>query len=200
MIFGADKQQQMTLDEQGLTSLGAPVHEDIVDQERENIAETSARIRHSNRTFTIILFLLISISLLVVMFVGVSSYKSLVASRVENQQTRLVTTLLATNVRMGDEANAVQVGKGPEGEALVLVERTSTGTYETRFYLYNGYIVQEYAVAGSNYQPGGATQLVQSKNFSFQLEGNLVKITTDSGTTQVALRSSQNASDVEGGA
>ena len=99
--------------------------------------------------------------------------------------------LLANSVHVADAADAVSVGKGPEGNAIVLVERLDTGTYETRIYQYQGNIVQEYAIQGRDYNPGNAQILASSATFDFSYEGNLLTVNTDQGSFNVALRSEQ---------
>ena len=76
----------------------------------------------------------------------------------------------------------------PEGDALLLLEHLRSGTYETRIYLYQGHIVEEYAPEGKPYAPEKATQIMMSDNFSFDYEAGLLTITTDAGSTEVALR------------
>ncbi|MDO4183458.1 MAG: DUF4860 domain-containing protein [Coriobacteriia bacterium] len=178
-------------EEDGVTTHGAPVQENVIEEEQVNISRAGARIRKSNRTFTVILFTLISASLLLVMYMGVNGYQSLVHNRNENASLRLLTTLITTNVHMNDEQNSVSEGVGPEGPALVLTEHLASGDCETRIYLYQGAIVSEYALASTKYSPATADKIVDAESFSFTLEGNLLKITTEKGTTQVCLRSSQ---------
>ena len=57
---------------------------------------------------------------------------------------------------------AIAQGQGPEGKSLVVVEPLDSGTYETRFYLYEGKVVQEYSLAGSGYTPEKATEVTAS--------------------------------------
>ena len=104
---------------------------------------------------------------------------------------RLESGLLANSVHVADAANAVEVGAGPEGDALVLVERLDNGTYETRIYQYQGNIVQEYAIAGRDYSPDRAQVLAPSTTFEFSYEDNLLTVKTDQGSFDVALRSRQ---------
>jgi hypothetical protein len=104
---------------------------------------------------------------------------------------RLESGLLANSVHVADAADAVEVGEGPEGKALVLVERLDSGTYETRIYQYAGNIVQEYAIQGRDYTPDRAQVLTPSATFDFSLSDNLLTVSTDQGLFNVALRSDQ---------
>ena len=86
----------------------------------------------------------------------------------------------------GDER---ECGEGPEGDALVLVERLDTGTYETRFFLCDGWLVEQYAVAGAPYETDGATWLAETGSFSFELDDGMLMVSCDAGTARTALRS-----------
>ena len=160
---------------------------------------SSAGIRRTDRVFTLILFAMIVLSLLVVMAMGTGIYTALVDARSGAGSLRVETSLLSNNVRGADEIDAVGTGEGPEGPALVLTEHLASGDYEIRFYLYQGSIVEEYAVAGDVYSPGRGTQVAQSQAFSFDYDADsgLITVQTDTGTSYIATRSRE---DIVGGA
>ena len=123
---------------------------------------------------------------------GVVIYRGVAASQAADNEVRMGSGLLTNLVRMGDMADAVQVGAGPEGEALVLVNTLPSGTYETRIYLYEGSVVQEYAIAGRPYNPEDAVALLESGTFGFAFEDGLLTVRTDAGEFCVAIRSAQD--------
>lgn len=134
------------------------------------------------------LFMVFITVVLVSLLVGTRIY-----SRVDRQQamiddSRLGMSLLVNYVRATDATDSVGTGEGPEGDALLLLEHLRSGTYETRIYLYQGHIVEEYAPEDKPYAPEKATQIMMSDSFSFDYEGSLLTITTDAGSTEVALR------------
>ena len=96
--------------------------------------------------------------------------------------------LICNVVRANDSKGAIAQGQGPEGKSLVVVEPLDSGTYETRFYLYEGKVVQEYSLAGSGYTPEKATEVTASDTFDFSYSDGLLAVTTDQGTAEVALR------------
>lgn len=145
--------------------------------------------RDYGRVFTGLLFALFVLALLMAIMVGTGVYRSLYDMRTETDEARLSLSLVANDVRANDAVDAVAVGSGPEGRSLVLVERLDSGTYETRLYLYQGNIVEEYSLADAPYTPERATQIAPSGTFDFSYAGGLLTITTDQGTADVALRS-----------
>lgn len=141
------------------------------------------------RIFTGVLFIMFIIVLLLAVLAGVGLYKALNEMREATDATRLSLSLISNDVRAADSIDAVAVGVGPEGNALVLRENLSTGRFETRIYLYNGSIVEEYALQDSAYTPQKATVLTKSETFSFSYRNGLLTVLTDQGTANIALRS-----------
>ncbi len=147
------------------------------------------------RIFPSIVLGVFFVVLLLGLISGVIVYKSISESTAQSDSQRQGAALICNAVHANDATGAIAVGEGPEGRSLVIVEKLSTGTYETRFYLYQGEVLQEYSIEGSAYTPEKATAVVQSGTFDFAYSHGLLTVTTDSGTSEVALRSAQ-----EGGA
>ena len=138
------------------------------------------------RLFTVLLFALFIVALLIAIMTGTGLYRALVEVRDQADDTRLATGLIANSVRAADSVDAVGAG---EGRSLVLTERLDSGTFETRIYAYQGSIVEEYALADAAYTPEKATPVVASERFAFSYENGLLTVETDDGSVQVALRS-----------
>lgn len=144
------------------------------------------------RGFSLLLFSVFVVVDLLALVSGTSSYGSLTKMQAKNDASIMTLGPIVSAVRANDTENGVRKSSdAPEGEALVLVESDSEGTYETRIYLYEGNIMQEYALAGSPYTPSKATVLAQSSTFSFTYDDGLLTVATDAGTTQIALRNRQ---------
>lgn len=150
--------------------------------------------KSGGRFFTVILFAFIVFFLLITLFVGMQVYSFINSSREASDDTRLGLSLITNSVRMNDAVDAIGVGNGPQGNALVLTERLDSGSYETRIYLYQGMIVEEYAIAESPYTPAKARELVESDSFEFDYANGLLSIYTDQGTAYVAIHSKGGSS------
>lgn len=143
----------------------------------------------SLRIFRAVLFMLFIAILLVCMAFGVMVYSKIVDESAVTSDERLSLDLLLNDVRADDAIESVQTGDGPQGPALVLIEREASGTYETRIYSFDGVIMQEYAIAGSPYSPSAAIPVVRSGSFDFSYESGLLTVFTEHGSSSVALRS-----------
>lgn len=141
------------------------------------------------RLFTVLLFALFIVALLIAIMTGTGLYRALVDVRDQADTARLATGLIANSVRAADAVDAVGAGQGPEGRSLVLTERLDSGAFETRIYAYQGSIVEEYAPADAAYTPEKASPIVASERFAFTYADGLLTVETDDGSAQVALRS-----------
>ncbi len=130
-------------------------------------------------------------ALLLALIAGVLVYKHVTDVQAQANAQREGIGLVTNAVRANDASGAIAVGQGPEGRSLVILEKLASGTYETRFYLYEGKVVQEYSLAGSLYTPERASTVTESSTFSFAYNHGLLSVTTDQGTAEVALRSLQ---------
>lgn len=140
-------------------------------------------------TILVILLLLVSVASL---GVGAQVYRSIHQASSSDDSFRLSSALLMNTVRSQDRALAVGSAPGPEGPVLKLVSHLDSGDYETRLYLYQGQVVREFTLAQSPLAPQSAVPVVPAQSFSFALEGDLLTLATDKGTTSVALRSPQS--------
>ena len=132
----------------------------------KGIAQRAEGGQAFGRMFTVLLFALFIVALLIVIMAGTGLYRALVDVREQADASRLSTGLIANSVRAADAVDAVGAGQGPEGRSLVLTERLDNGTFETRIYAYQGSIVQEYALADAAYTPEKATPIVESQRFA----------------------------------
>lgn len=149
------------------------------------------RKRRGGHTFAIVMLVVFFIVMMTCLVIGVSIYRGVSDARVQSDELHMESGLLVNIVRMNDSADAVRMAEGPEGDALVLVERLESGTYETRLYLHDGAIVQEYAIAGRPLNPDNALEIVASDVFEFTYDDGLLSIMTDGGVFHAALRSQQ---------
>ena len=143
--------------------------------------------RRLRRLFPVLLLTVFFTAMLTALITGVFVYRHVSDVQQENVARREGLDLIANIVRANDATGAVAAGDGPEGRSLVIVESLDSGTYETRLYLYEGKIVQEYSLQGASYTPAKANTVTESETFSFTYSDGVLSITTDQGTREVAL-------------
>lgn len=143
----------------------------------------------SGRVFAVILLALFLLALLGAVAFGTSVYQRLNERSTAAADARSPLGVIVNAARATDARGSVERGEGPEGDALVLVERLESGTYETRFFLCDGWLVEQYAVAGAPYGTDGATWLAETGSFSFELDDGVLTVGCDAGTARATLRS-----------
>lgn len=153
--------------------------------------EDEQRTFSPKRVFPQLVLGVFFITLLLALTTGVIVYKSITDSAAQSSSSRQGAALLCNAVHANDAQGAIATGTGPEGRSLVIVEELQSGTFETRFYLYQGQVLQEYSIAGTPYTPEKASVVADSDTFEFMYSKNLLSVTTDQGTSNVALRSAQ---------
>ncbi|HIU05718.1 MAG TPA: DUF4860 domain-containing protein [Candidatus Coprousia avicola] len=146
----------------------------------------------AQHVFTAALFLLFVGALLLALVAGVGVYRRVHAAGTAARDARLTGALVANIVRSKDATGAIRLEEAPGGgQSLVMTERLASGTFETRLYLQDGALVEEYVPAGTPYDSARATELAQTARFEVALDvaASALTITTDDASTRVALRS-----------
>lgn len=149
----------------------------------------NGEVKELSRFFSLALSFLFALAALLSVWAALRTYGWVNQEQKRMDDTHYSMDLLVNTVRRIDTLDCLAIGSGPEGESLVLTEQLRNGVYETRIYLYQGAVVQEYAPSGMPYKPEDATKVVESTTFTFELSNGLLTIQTDSGTAEVALRS-----------
>lgn len=140
--------------------------------------------------FMLALFTLLIIATLSLVLIGSSIYGSLVSEQYQNNQKRAVLAYLYSQIRGADEEGAISIGAGIDGPSLVFSESDGEEVYETRIYIYDGNLVEEYTMQDAPLAPERAQIVAAEDKFAIQItENNLLVIETGEGKLQVALRS-----------
>lgn len=162
-----------------------------MDAVTASAAHKTKETRKVQRAFSILLFAVFIIVDLLALVAGTSSYGSITKMQQQNDARVMTLGPITSSVRANDVQGGIASGKGPEGKSLVLTQHDQQGTYETRIYLYQGKIVQEFSLSGTPYTPEKATKLSDSSTFTFAYDDGLLTINTDGSEAKIALRNLQ---------
>lgn len=143
--------------------------------------------RQIQALFSMALFILMLGCVLALTVFGAQVYRALTDSQARNQSARASLDYLAARLRAADEKGAVRVEHGEEGDRLILAEEQDDTGYETRIYLDDGVLKEEYVAVGSPSDPDSAQQVARTDAFYVEMEGALVSVTTGEGTVRVYL-------------
>lgn len=144
--------------------------------------------------YPLLLFALIVLSLLFLVYAATELYGAIVDSQTANRQARAALSYLSARVHAADTAEAVCIGAGPEGDALVLREKAGDDVYETRIYLYEGALREEYGPADLPLHPESAERIAALERFFLCEERpGLLTAATEHGEIHIALRCEKEA-------
>lgn len=155
-------------------------------------SDTHAQSRGSLRTFSVLLMGVFFVVLMMGLVSGVAMYRAIADGQSRASEQNMRAGLVASSIHASDVHDALRRGQGPEGDALVLVDRMGGEEYETRIYQFGGSLVQEYALAGRPYNPNGANVLLEVSDFSFAIDGGLVTLVIDGEPFHLYVRSAQD--------
>lgn len=145
----------------------------------------------SGKVSALLLFALFVMALALALVAGTQVYGALATMQDQVRGQRLSDNLVVNAVRACDAVDAVAQTEGPEGPALVLVERSDVGVFQTRFFLNDGQLWQQYCGADAPLSTDGATAVVATAEFGFFFEDGLLTVATDQGSACIALHSAQ---------
>ena len=139
--------------------------------------------------FAMALFAMI-LCILGLILIGAGLYGRVVQSQSQNETQRSCLSYVVSRVAAADTTGAVFVEDGPEGDMLVLAEPGDDGEYETRIYVYDGFLCEEYGTAGQDLNPEAAMKIGEDETFTLcWLEDDLLQVTTSSGSVKIAVHS-----------
>lgn len=164
---------------------------EVIDAVAKSATRKVDRGHRLQRAFSILLFTVFVVVDLLALMAGASAFGSITKMQQSNDARIMTLGPITSSVRANDVNGGIATGTGPEGRSLVLLQKDDEGTYETRIYLYQGAVKQEYALAGSSYTPEKATTLAHSNTFSFSYDDGMLTIVTDAGEAHIALRNMQ---------
>ncbi|HIW15673.1 MAG TPA: DUF4860 domain-containing protein [Firmicutes bacterium] len=140
--------------------------------------------------FAMALFAMMILCILGLILIGAGLYGRVVQSQSQNETQRACLSYVVSRVAAADTAGAVSIEDGPEGDMLVLAEPGDDGTYETRIYVYDGFLCEEYGTADQPLNPEAAMKIGEDETFALcWLEGDLLQVTTSSGSAKMAVHS-----------
>ncbi|MDR1042541.1 MAG: DUF4860 domain-containing protein [Clostridiales Family XIII bacterium] len=131
-----------------------------------------------NVMFTLLLLGVFALTAIFVAVLGAQVYRSSAEKMQANFDTRTSLVYISEKVRQSTGTNFEVRDIGGQS-ALVITEEYDNGrTYETWMYVYDGKLHETTVVAGSGMEPGTGQAIMDMKSMDFNVDGDLVKITS----------------------
>lgn len=148
---------------------------------RNDLAEKgSARI-------AMILFALMLVTILVLSSVGGGMFRSVTENRAANMGKRSSLSYVAARIAIADESGALSVEHGGGGDVLIFDEPYINNGYETRIFLRDGYLVEEYTPDDEDGVQTVSQTVGETDRFEVSIDEKAVTVATGEGTRVLAL-------------
>ena len=136
-------------------------------------------IQHQlNGLMALLLFGVFAACVLAVLLTGASAYRRLTQRDQEAYLRRTCVQYLATRVRQADSRDCVSVERFGGADALVLTE--TDGSYATRIYCYDGWLMELYSAVDADMEPQDGEKVLELSSLRLTLEdGALTADTVD---------------------
>ncbi len=128
--------------------------------------------------FALALFCTFAVSVLMVLMMGASSYKSVTAAMDSNYEDRTGAGYLAEKIRHFDSRGSIAAGKFDGNDALLLKQNIDGTEYITYIYYYDGYIRELLTENNSGMTAEAGEKVIEAAGFAAeQTESGMFKIT-----------------------
>lgn len=126
--------------------------------------------------------------LITMVMVAVCGYRASVSTQSKTNTQRRELSYISNKIHEMDVKDGVSIRENEFGDVLVLTDIAGDEIYETRIYLNEGKLYEEYAEASSEFNPQSANLISNTEKFDLSMEDGLIRLETDSGKTCVLLR------------
>lgn len=154
----------------------------------------------SGRGFLLVLFGVFAAIMLAALLVGLQGYRAIVDEKDTVDEQRLAYGSLVNTVKAFDAIGAFRLNEYEGNDALLMVQRTTGGTYFMLLYVHDGMLMQQYSVAAPNgpeFSPESAHPLFETNTFAVSYQDGLLTLATDAASPQVRLTCPQPMLDRE---
>lgn len=150
--------------------------------------------------FALALFCAFAASVLMVLMMGASSYRSVTDKMNADYQDRTGAGYIAEKLRHFDARGGIAAGQFDGNDALLLKQEIDGTEYITYIYYYDGYIRELLTENDSGMTAEAGEKVIEAAGFTAeQLDGGMIKITCDmpDGSSPYVLASPRSAAGAQ---
>ena len=135
-------------------------------------------------TCIITLLCSLGVSTFILVAAGYGSFKRMNEFQEECLNARVAMNYVSMQIRRSDVKDSVRIDDSPSGARLVLSEDIEGEIYETRIYLYDGYLRESFVSAESPFDEEYGLEVIPLDSFVIKRESNLIGIELSSGANK----------------
>ena len=148
------------------------------------------RTQKIDTIFVLVIFCIFAASVLVSLMFGGSIYKNMTDKINKTYDENICLSYIWMKVKNTDVVDGVYIDTFHDLPVLCLDEIFYGITYQTRIYLYDGWVCELFSELGLEFYPDAGMQIMKAEFLDFEnLENGLVKVTVDSESMIVFPRS-----------
>ena len=119
---------------------------------------------------------------------GYGSFNRMNKSQDESLSMRVAMNYLSMHIRRSDTGDSVRIDDSHLGTCLVLGEDIDGERYETRIYLYNGYLQESFVSAETPFNEEYGFEIIQLDSFNITRVNNMIEIELSRGTARRSMK------------
>lgn len=135
-----------------------------------------------------VVILLLGVMLFLTIALAAGLYSRVIAGQNSRDAARRQLATIVGRLHNADGTGRVSVQQTRYGTTLVIAEDTDSGVVETRYFVADGKLYEQTALQSDAVDASRATALSKTRVFRAAVDGAVVTLTTDAGTTHVTLR------------
>lgn len=134
------------------------------------------------------LLLLFGASTCMLVAAGYGSFNRMTILQDECLNTRVAMNYISMRMRRFDIKNAIRIDDSSPKTRLVLSEDIDGEIYETRIYLYNGYLQESFVPAATLFNEEYGLEIIPLDSFVIKRENKMIEIELSSGTNKRSIK------------
>ena len=146
-------------------------------------------------TCIITLLLSLGISICILIASGYDSFGRMNELQDECLNTRVAMNYVAMQIRRFDAKDSIRIDDSPSGTRLSLSEEIDGDIYETRIYLYGGYLRESFVAAESPFNEEYGFEIIPLDSFVLKRESNMMEIELSNGGNRRSMKIAKVSAD-----
>ena len=146
--------------------------------------------RKIDTIFVLIIFCIFALSVLMVLMLGATIYKSMTGITREGQDERMLMSYIWTKVKNRDHSGRIYVGEYSGLQALCLNEEFGGIEFRTVVYYYDGWVYELFSEIDIEFLPHEGIKITRAENLNFvENDAGMIEVSAGSKTLLIYPRS-----------
>ena len=129
-----------------------------------------------------------AVGILSVLLSGAGAYRRLTERDQLSYDSRTCLQYVVTKVRQAPSADSIELSRFGDSDSIVIYEEIDGALYSTQVYCYDGWLMELFTVADSEFSPEDGEKIMQAQSLALTFEDSLIKVElTDGNGTEASV-------------